>query len=337
MRAMTRRGFWSRMIRRALRRPARRSETSVEPWRLREWAIGIYAGPQPWALASAPGAANPVLTAHDVTDAPAVFVADPFMIPGPGGWQMFFEVMNESHGKGEIGLAVSADGLRWQYRQIVLREPFHLSYPLVFKWRDAYCMVPESGATGSVRLYRASVFPTEWVCIATLLAGGRWADATLLWHEERWWLFAETDPQFRHDTLRLYSAEHVEGSWSEHPASPVVSGDPGAARPAGRVIVHNGQIIRYAQDCRPVYGSSVRAFAVTELTPTRYSEVEIAQSPVLSKGPDTWNADGMHHIDAHQVAGGGWFACVDGWAWKSFHRQSMGVAPDLVASRPWRA
>ncbi len=44
-------------------------------------------------------------------------------------WFTFFEVLSREYGRGEIGLAASVDGFEWQYRQIVLREPFHLSYP----------------------------------------------------------------------------------------------------------------------------------------------------------------------------------------------------------------
>jgi hypothetical protein len=37
--------------------------------------------------------------------------------------------------EGEIGLATSEDGLKWDYKQVVLNEPFHLSYPYVFEWQ----------------------------------------------------------------------------------------------------------------------------------------------------------------------------------------------------------
>src|SRR4029077_16367514 len=87
------------------------------------WSIGIYAGKSPLRLAPAPGVRNPVLSARDVTDIPARFVADPFMLHADGLWHMFFEVLTPGSGLGEIGLAPSHDALTWQYRQIVLREP----------------------------------------------------------------------------------------------------------------------------------------------------------------------------------------------------------------------
>ena len=44
------------------------------------WSIGIYAGRSPLQLAPLPKIINPVLTAWDVKDIPAQYVADPFML-----------------------------------------------------------------------------------------------------------------------------------------------------------------------------------------------------------------------------------------------------------------
>ena len=64
--------------------------------------------------------------------------------------------------KGVIALASSADGFKWGYRQVVLDEPFHLSYPYVFEFEGEHYMVPESHQDRSLRLYRAVDFPTRW-------------------------------------------------------------------------------------------------------------------------------------------------------------------------------
>jgi hypothetical protein len=104
----------------------------------------------------------PILSAHHVTDIPAEFVADPFMIRVRGTWHMFFEVMNARTDKGNIGLATSSNGLDSKYEQIVLAESFHLSYPYVFNSGDDFFMVPESYEAGAIRLYRADPFPLKW-------------------------------------------------------------------------------------------------------------------------------------------------------------------------------
>src|SRR5262249_31617477 len=86
------------------------------------FAIGMCAGESPLRLQPLPEVANPVLTHRDVTDIPATFVADPFMVQDNGQWYLFFEVMNARSGQGEIALATSPDGVRWKYQQIVLVE-----------------------------------------------------------------------------------------------------------------------------------------------------------------------------------------------------------------------
>ncbi|HVO25460.1 MAG TPA: hypothetical protein VMW56_17710 [Candidatus Margulisiibacteriota bacterium] len=280
--------------------------------RPRTWSIGIYTGPSFRALAPSNTVINPVLSAADVTDVPAKFVADPFMIKRDSTWYMFFEVLHARTGKGVIAVASSTDGYHWLYRGVVLEEPFHLSYPYVFAFRDEYYMIPESGQAQSVRLYKAAEFPTRWVMAATLLTGRAYADSSLVEYGGKWWLF--TDPNsLANDRLSLYVADHLEGPWSEHPRSPIVSGDPHSARPAGRVVVSEGKLFRFAQDDAPTYGIQVWAFEVTELTTVRYSEQRLGEAAILGPGSAVWNEKGMHHLDPHQVGDDIWIACVDGW------------------------
>lgn len=274
------------------------------------WSIGIYAGESPYKLSPHPLAANPVLTGSHVTDVPAEFVADPFMARLNGTWHMFFEVMNQRTQRGEIGLAQSEDGLVWSYRQIVLAEPFHLSYPYVFEWAGEHYMIPETLGANAVRLYRATHFPTEWACLGALFEG-TFADPSIFYFEDHWWLFACSTP-YRHDTLRLFRSGSLTGSWTEHPASPIVEEDKLSARPGGRVLVTGHGVTRFSQVCFPSYGSQVRAFEIRELAGASYSEEEHPHSPVLKGSGRGWNAVGMHHVDPHLLSEGCWLACVDG-------------------------
>lgn len=276
------------------------------------WSIGIYQGDSPLALKPDPDVRNPVLTRQDVTDVAAVFVADPFMLRVQNCWYMFFEVMNWRANKGEIGLATSDDGRKWTYRQIVLAEPFHLSYPCVFEWGGEYFMIPESYQARAIRLYKARQFPCEWSLVGSLLEEPYLADASVFRHAGLWWLFTETNPD-HNDTLRLFSAADLAGPWREHPQSPIIHGNPHTARPAGKVLNLDGRLIRFAQSCEPCYGTDVRAFEITQLTATDYREQPLAPRPLLGPSGHGWNAAGMHHIDPHRLGDARWLACVDGW------------------------
>lgn len=273
-----------------------------------DWSIGVFSGPKLNALK--PVTEMPVLSAEQVTDIAAEFVADPFMIRLANTWYMFFEVMNAQTGSGEIGLAKSVNGIRWDYQRIVLSAPFHLSYPYVFSIDDQYFMIPESHEANSILLYRALSFPTEWEPVKTILEGP-WVDSSVFFFNGLWWLFSNPSAP-PNELLELFYASSVVGPWLHHPMSPVVTADNRAARSAGRVIVTGHVPIRFSQDCFPFYGTSVRAFEITALTTSTYAEREIEGSPILGPGQHSWNQSGMHHIDAH-LTNNGWLACVDGW------------------------
>ena len=278
------------------------------------YSIGIYAGSQPWMVARDSRIRCPVLTAEDVTDVAASYVADPFLFRDRDCWWMFFEIWNWRKRQGEIGVASAIDPRGpWRYGRVVLAEDFHLSYPCVFESGGERYMVPESHDAGGVRLYRAKKFPYEWEHAATLLRGPYLADASPFEHGGRWWMFVDSSADKAHHTLRLFFSERLTGPWIEHPRSPVVEGDNRIARPAGRPKFAGGKLVRFAQVCMPEYGTAVRAFEITAMTTTAYAERALGDEPILGPSGAGWNASGMHHMDAHPLPDGKWIAAVDGW------------------------
>lgn len=273
------------------------------------WSIATYIGDSPLSLRAPDDMHKEAFTAGQIDEISATFVADPFMVCESGRWWLFFEVWNAETDRGEIGLASSADGFRWQYEGIVLREDGHLSYPYVFQWNGEYYMTPETLGRGCIQLYRAESFPRRWRPEARLVEGC-FADPSVFEYQGRWWMFACSDINL-HDTTKLFHSAQLTGPWKEHPRSPIIAGNPRNARPAGRVTCWNGKLLRYAQDCVPQYGTRVRAFEIIELTTQGYREQERSESPILN--PESgWNSAGMHHVDPHPLAAGKWIACVDG-------------------------
>ncbi|MCF8044281.1 MAG: hypothetical protein K9J83_00370 [Desulfarculaceae bacterium] len=285
-------------------------ENSFLPEDTEKWSIGIYEGETPFQIQPCRKVSNPVLTAADVNDADASFVADPFMIRHKSLWYMFFEVdVRRKEGNiGKIGLATSPDGLEWQYEQIVLAEEHHLSYPYIFKSKNDIYMVPETRSIRSVNLYKAVDFPYKWKFLQTMIKGRRFADNTFFRFGGLWWLFTDSG----NATLRLYYAEGLfSAKWKEHRKSPVVRKDNSMARPGGRVVMHNGKPVRLAQDGLSGYGSGVRGFEIEILSRSDYREREIP-GPVIGASGVGWNRSGMHTVDLHRISGNYWFACVDG-------------------------
>ncbi len=271
------------------------------------WSIGIYEGSDPFTLNDPVNISNPVLTAKDVSDIDASFVADPFMIVENNKSFMFFEVMNINSGKGEIGYAESTNLKDWEYKKIVIDEPFHLSYPYVFKYDDTYYLIPESRDDLSVRLYKAISFPDKWEYVGNLLSGYRYSDPSLLRHNNKWWLFVATGG----DILNLYYSDKLLGEWKPHKLNPIVKFNSKIARPGGRIINIDDKIYRFPQDGSAGYGTQVFAFEITELTESTYSEHIVSEQPVIKKSNKGWNATGMHHVDIHYIENK-WVAAVDG-------------------------
>lgn len=275
------------------------------------WSIGIYDLQDDGRSLYLHGReGNPVLTAADVKDRAARFVADPFLIQEKDLFYLFFEVLGVD--RGVIGLATSADGRRWRYERIVLDEPFHLSYPNVFKWKEDYYLVPESIAVNSVRLYKAKYFPYEWQFVKTLITDRPLVDSQVLDHKGILWLFSSSPDN---QNLYLFSADRPEGPWREHPGSPIIRGNSRDARPAGNILDRGDRLVRFSQDSQgngEKYGSAVRGFEIMTLTREEYRERPLEGNPLLKGTGDGWNGVGMHQISTSPVSRGRWIAAVDG-------------------------
>jgi hypothetical protein len=273
------------------------------------WSIGVEEGETPFDLEAPKNIRNPVLTADDVKDVNASFVADPFMLIVDSTYYMFFEVFNKDSNHGDIGFAVSNDGKKWTYQHIVLDEPFHLSYPYVFIYEGNYYMIPESHKNSSIRLYVARKFPEKWEYSGNLLSGSDFTDPSILQHNGKWWIFVSSR---RNDILRLYYSDKLTGPWVEHSKSPIIQKDITKARPAGRIINVDNKLYRISQSAYPRYGTNVNAFEIIDLTTNSYQEIPYERNPILERGTENWNHLGMHHMDAHKTGENRWFACVDG-------------------------
>jgi hypothetical protein len=275
-----------------------------------QWSIGIYEGVSPFELQEPDKIINPIIAPRDVSDGQARLVADPFGLLYAGIHYLFFEteVKTENGHKGKIAVARSENGATWQYEKIVLNEPFHLSYPYIFIWENQFYLIPESRQARQIRLYRAVSFPFHWELDTILLKGKRFADNSLFFYNDAWWLFTDSG----NSTLRLYFSHNLKGPYKEHRKSPIRKKDPHYARPAGRVILYQNTPIRFAQDAFPIYGSKVWGFKISVLTTKDYKEEPIA-APVLDASGAGWNSHGMHTVDAIQLPDGSWRAYVDGF------------------------
>ena len=219
--------------------------------------------------------------------------ADPFLVAEGDRTFVFYErwgAPDRSHGVIEV-MEIGAAGAPSPPR-VVLERDYHLSYPFVFRDNSEWFMIPESGANGTIELYRAAKFPYKWELDQVLIDGVNAQDATVLVRDGVWWLFTTINGAGGgdRDELSIFMSDDLRGKWKPHPLNPVVS-DVRHARPAGPIFEYEGRLIRPSQDCSERYGGAIVFREIETLSRSEYSERTAAV-----QRPD-WlpNLIGCHH------------------------------------------
>lgn len=250
---------------------------------------------------------QPLITAEHLINHAIAFIADPFCIHILDSTYVFAEVWNRSVGRGQIAVFQLDACHHVVESRIVLGEPFHLSYPCVFTDGDDYYMLPEAWESGQLLLYKARRFPWEWERFKVLLELD-YADPQIFFHEHMWYIFLNTDPLTNGSASVFWSKSLVE-NWQPHHQNPIFSDDRLLARSAGPLAQHQGRILRFSQDCRQLYGQSVFASEIVELSPSRITTKRIG--PVEIDRPE-WALSAFHHLDT-SVTNCAYNALFDGY------------------------
>jgi hypothetical protein len=221
------------------------------------------------------------------------FYADPFIFVHNGTTYMFCEEFPYATLKGVISVVVIGEDGSMSKPKHVLERPFHLSYPFVFERDGEIWMIPETYSSGKIELYRASHFPDKWVFEQVLVDDVVASDATLFEKDGLLWLFACVhDGGSSWDTLSLWYAKNLKGPWQAHKLNPVLV-DAGTARPAGKIVVRDGRIIRPAQNCVGGYGTGLVLKEITQLDEHGFAEHVIADLPPQAE----WGMVGVHTLN----------------------------------------
>jgi hypothetical protein len=270
------------------------------------WGIGCARIDMATMRLFAPSA-KPIIAAGMIPGRDIAFVADPFWAAAHDAAYVFAEAWSQSEQHGQIA-AFRLDSRRQVAESgIALGEPFHLSYPCVFKHGDQHYMLPEAWESGQLVLYKARRFPWEWERAKVLLELD-YADPQIFFHAGIWYIFLNTDP-LTNASASVFYADSLLGDWSPHPRNPILDDDPLRARSAGSLVRYGGQIFRFSQDCRRRYGQGVFATEIVELSPSTIITRPIGQ--VELERPK-WAQHAFHHLDVF-IDGGVHYALFDGY------------------------
>jgi hypothetical protein len=127
-----------------------------------------------------------------------------------------------------------------------------------------------------------------------LLSGFELADATIVRHHDRHYLFGATRDGAGgySDTLSIFHADNLFGPWQPHARNPVLL-DRASARPAGHFVQSAGRLWRPVQDCTHGYGCALGLAEITELSPTTFSQ---SVRHIIRPGP-RWPGRKLHTLN----------------------------------------
>ncbi|MFN0186060.1 MAG: hypothetical protein ACKVQR_19775 [Aquabacterium sp.] len=264
-------------------------------WQMLKSALAWLRGREQWVIelgrrhdnATRPG---PTVSRLDPPD--TAFWADPFLVRMGDRRYVLFEELPFRTQRGHISrVEIDTAGRPVGPAQVVLAEPWHLSYPFVWQEGGRTFLLPEASETGGTTLYEAVDGGAAWRRHAVLIEGTRLADATIVRYDGRLWMFASSTVRggALDDALHIYYAPSVEGPWHAHPLNPVKV-DASSSRPAGAMWVEGGVLYRVAQDCSTRYGGATVCLRVSRLTTDAFEEETVpGWGPAEHGQRDPWH------------------------------------------------
>lgn len=244
-------------------------------WRLRQKFLR-KSRVERWILMSRRGGTLDNLPEFNWLEPPdGKFWADPCIVSKDGCEYVYLEEASVETGIGHISVIELDEQARVRSITKIIEKPYHLSYPFVFEFGENWYLIPESADNKTVELYKCTDFPFSWEFERNLMQDVSAYDVTLFEHDDTWWIFVnieDPDGASSWDELHLFYSDNPLGSnWQPHPMNPVVS-DVRYARPAGKLFLEGGRIMRPSQNSSNRYGYALNIFEVTELSKTRYRE-----------------------------------------------------------------
>lgn len=241
--------------------------------------------------------------------------ADPHLFEKNGHTYIFAELYDRILRRGVIGCCELTDSgySKWQ---IVLRQPYHLSYPQIYEYNGEVYMIPESYVANEIAVFQSISFPSKWRKIKVLKNSCIAVDSTFFSDTHNHWMLT-LESEGNDECFRLY--KFTDGKLLKCPT--LISRNNNQIRPAGNLFFHKGRLLRPAQDCSKGYGSALNFYHVTRIEEMAYEEeltAKITPSMIRSdfgrepKGIHTYNYSSKYEvIDLKYEAIDPWFNIIN--------------------------
>lgn len=222
------------------------------------------------------------------------FLADPFALAEGGEHYLFVEDYVDAQRKAAISAYHVPRNGPPERIGIVLDEPFHLSFPYLFRFDGSLFMVPESSHNRDIRAYRCIRFPEIWKLETVIMSEVTAVDTMIFEHGGKWWMFTTMvdGPLDRPDRdLHIFYSDHPLGGWKPHRLNPVRTDAEGGRN--GGLLRDAGRLFRVAQRHGFArYGQGCSIYAMERLSETEFEETLVQDvSPNFLPG-----VRGIHHL-----------------------------------------
>lgn len=180
--------------------------------------------------------------------------------------------------KGMISLlTIDRTTFELQDRRVILKQPFHMSYPFIQRNEDGSIkwVAPEASKSG--KLYRYSMDKyTNSLVEQKLLLDKPALDSTIIKYNNKYWLFCTMRGIDSNSKLYIYYSYLPEGPWIPHPQNPVVDNS-SMSRPAGNFVNIDNNIFRVIQKCDLHYGEAINISKIDVLNELEFKETFIKE------------------------------------------------------------
>ena len=225
--------------------------------------------------------------------------ADPLLFEYKNRIYLFFELFDVKKKKGSIACAEIVDGLIREYT-IVLDLDYHLSFPFVFEHNGCVYMIPETGATKSIRLFKSTSFPYKWVEEKTIVNDIDSSD-NIVYKDNQGNIFLiasimDGTPSFCHNEIYL-----LDDNLNIIKLIAKTESSTNGIRNAGQLFSFNGVFMRPGQECEDMnYGKGL-VFFVQLISTDKYSEEKTktifpSDVSLLSDGIHTYSSTSRFEV-----------------------------------------
>jgi hypothetical protein len=219
------------------------------------------------------------------------YFADSFVIKTKKDTYIFFEWYSYPKGKADLAVALKSENFQKYHKLTDFKE--HRSYPYVFEYENVIYCLPEANATKQVALYRFDEDNLKLEKDAVLLDGFPIVDATLQYHNNKWFMYL-VNQKNSHTHLEIYHSDNLKGPYLPHDNNPVMI-DCSKARPAGKIFNYKGKLLRPSQNCTEHYGQNITLEEIDLLTEKQFATKEFGT--IMPIENSDYN-DGIHTINS---------------------------------------